>query len=69
MLFHGITLSRKKFKRILKTKGLGRRRNPSDLREVCQAIEEELQGRGSNIAYRQMTRRLVNDYRLVVERN
>ena len=29
MLFHSITLSLRQFKRILKTKGLGRRRNPS----------------------------------------
>ena len=29
MLFHSITLSLRQLKRILKTKGLGRRRNPS----------------------------------------
>ena len=68
VLFHGITLSLRQLKRILKTKGLGRRRNPSDLREVCQAVEEELRGSGSSIGYRQMTQRLLNDYRLVVDR-
>ncbi|XP_068698743.1 uncharacterized protein [Montipora foliosa] len=67
-LFHGITLSLRQLKRLLKAKGLGRRRNPSDLREVHQAVEEELRGSGSNIGYRQMTQRLVNDYRLVVDR-
>ena len=41
VLFHGITLSSlRQLKRILKTKGPGRRRNPSDLREVCEAVEE-----------------------------
>ena len=30
-LFHGITLSLRQLKRLLKAKGLGRRRNPSDL--------------------------------------
>ena len=57
VLFHGITLSLRQLKRILKTKGLGRRRNPSDLREVCQAVEEELRGSGSSIGHRQMTQR------------
>ena len=54
-LFHGITLSFRQLKRILKTKGLGRRKNPSGLRDVCQAVEEELRGSGSSIGYRQMT--------------
>ena len=63
---HGINLSLRQLKRILKAKGLGRRRNASDLREVVQAVEEELRGSGSNIGYRQMTQRLVNDHRLVV---
>ena len=66
VISHGINLSLRQLKRILKAKGLGRRRNPSDLREVVQAVEEELRGSGSNIGYRQMTQRLVNDHRLVV---
>ena len=61
MLFHGISLSLRHFKRVLKAKGLGGRRNPSDLKEVCDAVEEELRGSGSNIGHRQMTQRLVND--------
>ena len=68
VLFHGISLSLRQLKRVLKSKGLGRRRNSSDVREVCQAVEEELRGSGSNIGYRQMTQRLVNDYGLVVDR-
>ena len=48
---HGINLSLRQLKRILKAKGLGRRRNASDLREVVQAVEEELRGSGNNIGY------------------
>ena len=61
VLFHGISLSLRQLKRVLKSKGLGRRRNSSDIREICQVVEEELRGSGSNIGYRQMTQRLVND--------
>ena len=68
VLFPGISLSLRQLKMVLKSKGLGRRRNSSDFREVCQAVEEELRGSGSNIEYRQMTQRLVNDYGLVVDR-
>ena len=48
--------------------GLGRRRNPRDIRDVCQAIEEEHRGSGSCIGYKQMAQRLVNEHRLVVGR-
>ena len=68
LLFHGIAFSLRQLKRVLKARGLGRRRNPGDLREVCQAVEEELRGSGSNIGYRQLTQRLVNDYGLVVDK-
>ena len=65
-LHHGIFLSLRHLKRLLKSMGLGRRRNPSDIRDVCQAIEEELRGSGSCIGYSQMAQRLVNEHRLVV---
>ena len=42
ILFQGISLSLGQSKRVLKAKVLERRRNPSDLREVCEAVEEEL---------------------------
>ena len=63
---YGIDLSLRQLKRILRAKRLGRRRKASDLREVLQTVEEELRGSGSNVGYRQMTQRLVNDHRLVV---
>ena len=67
-LLHGITLSIRQLKRILRSRGLGRRANRSDPRQVCRAIEEELRGSGSTIGYRQMTQRLVLNYGLVVDK-
>ena len=63
----GINLSLRQVKRILKAKGLERRKNPSNLREVVQAVEEELRGSGSHIGYRQMTQRLVVGKEIVRE--
>ena len=65
-LLHGICLSIRQLKRILRCRGLGRRANRTDPRQVCEAIEEELRGSGSTIGYRQMTQRLVVDHGLVV---
>ena len=48
-----------------KTKELGRRRNPSDLRGACvKRSKKKVGGSGS----RHMTQQLVNDCRLVVDR-
>ena len=57
-LRHGFYLSMRQLKRILKSRGLGRRINHSDLQEVSRCIEMELRGSGSTIGYRQMTQRL-----------
>ena len=65
-LLHGICLSIRQLKRILRCRGLGRRPNRTDPRQVCEAIEEELRDIGSTIGYRQMTQRLVVDHGLVV---
>ena len=63
-LLHGICLSIRQLKRILRCRGLGRRANRTDPRQVCETIEEELRGSGSTIGYRQMTQRLVVDHGL-----
>jgi len=52
---HGINLSLKQLKRILKAIALTQRRNASNLREVVQAVEEELRGSSGNVGYSQMT--------------
>ena len=57
-LSHGVYQSMRQLKRVLKGLQLGRRRNSSDLRDVCEALEEELKGSGSLLGYRQMTQRL-----------
>ena len=67
-LLHGTALSIRQLKRILRSRGLRRRANRSNPRQVCRAIEEELLGSGSTIGYRQMTQRLVHNYGLVVDK-
>ena len=65
---HGCFLSLRQLKRILKQQGLGRRRNRSNPREVCQAIEQELRGSGSTIGYRQMTQRLLHAHGITTDK-
>ena len=64
---HGIYLSIRQLKRILASLGLGRRRNRSNIDDICRAIELELQGSGSRLGYRLMTRRLISEYNLIVD--
>ena len=65
---HGIRISLRHLKRILRQLGCIRRRHPSDLNEVVQAVEEELRGSGSLLGYRAMHQRLINQYGLVTTR-
>ena len=59
VFFHGSTSSLRLFKRIvLKTKGLGKRRNLSKLREVCQAVEGELRGSRISVGDRQVIQKV-----------
>ena len=68
-LTHGFYLSMRQLKRILKSRGLGRRINRSDLQQVSRCIEMELRGSGSTIGYRQMTQRLSRVYGLCVDKD
>ena len=68
-LTHGFYLSMPQLKRILKSRGLGRRINRSDLQKVSRCIEVELRGSGSTIGYRQMTQRLSRVYGLCVDKD
>ena len=65
---HGIRISLRHLKRILRQLGCTRRCHPSDLNEVVQAVEEELRGSGSLLGYRAMHQRLINQYGLVTTR-
>lgn len=66
--FHGIQLSLRQLRRILRREGLRRRNDHSDIEQVINAIETELEGSGNRIGYRQMHQRLRNDYGLVVQK-
>ena len=57
---HGIEISVRHLKRILRQRQLGRRRNPSSPNDVYEALHEEIEGSGRSIGYRSMHQRLRN---------
>lgn len=69
---HGITLSLRHLKRILKRHGL-RRKLPdggeSPLADIIIGIDKELNGSGKCLGYRTMWRRLLSEYKLHVKRD
>lgn len=65
---HGITISLRHLKRVLKRRCLRRRTGQTDLGQVISAIELELEGGGNGIGYRAMWQRLRNERRMVVSR-
>ena len=67
-LGHGIFLSLRQLKRILRQRSLRRRGRPSDGWDVLAAVENELNGSGSSVGYRLMHQRLRIDYHLQVDR-
>jgi hypothetical protein len=67
--FHGIRLSLRQLKRILRRRKCKRRNDQDNLEDVVCAIENELKGSGSVTGYRSMHQRLTNEYGLVVTRN
>ena len=66
---HGIHLSLRQLRRILRSRGCRRRGQASDMNVIVQAVEEELNGSGSIIGYRSMHQRLTAEHRLIVTRN
>ena len=66
--FHGIILSLRQLKRLLRSMGLRRRKVHSSVYEVASVIERELHGSGSLIGYRAMHQRLTVDHKLVTDR-
>ena len=58
----------RQLKRVLRRQGLRRRKDHSDISEILNAIETELEGSGNNIGYRQMHQRLRIDYGHVVHK-
>lgn len=68
LCFHGIEISLRQLKRVLRRQGLHRRKDHSDIKEILNAIETELEGSGNSIGYRQMHQRLRIYYGLVVQK-
>lgn len=68
IMCHGIHLSMRQLKRILRERGLTRRKQQSPVNEIVDAIENELQGSGRLIGYRLMHQKLGLSYGLVVDR-
>lgn len=67
-LAHGLILSIRQLKRILRNLRLKRRSVQSESDEIISAIEDELRSSGGSIGYRQMHQRLTADYGLYVNR-
>ena len=65
LCYHGIEISLRQLKRVLRRQGFRRRKDHSDIREVLNAIGTELEGSGSSIGHRQMRQRLRIDYVLL----
>ena len=61
---HGIGISLRQLKRILKRLGCTRRRRRSNLNEVVEGVEEELRGSGSLLGYR----KCINQHGLITTR-
>ena len=68
MCFHGIEISLRQLKRVLRRQGLRRRKDHSDIREIFNAVETELEGSGNSIGYRQIHQRLRSDHGHVVHK-
>ena len=66
---HGIRLSLRQLRRILKNQGCIRREQSTDMSIIVRAVEHELRGSGSIIGYRSMHQRLTTDHQLIVTRN
>ena len=60
---HGVKISIRQLKRILKERGLKRRRNPSSANNVYEAMRSGLNGSENIICYRAMHQRLRDCHR------
>lgn len=68
IMCHGINLSMRQLKRILRERGLTRRKQQSPVNEIVDAIENELERSGRLIGYRLMHQKLGLSYGLIVDR-
>ena len=68
-LYHGIRICLRHLKRVLASRGLRRRSGFTPVREVVDAVAEELQKSGSSLGYRLMHQKQKNYHGLVVDRH
>ena len=68
LVYHGIRLSLRHLKRILKKRELRRRNVQSSTQRVIDAVEQELQWSGNTIGYRQMHQRMLSNHEIVIDR-
>ena len=69
LVYHGIRLSMRQLKRILRSRSLARKNHQSRVNAVVDAIENELQmGNGTSVGYRLMHQKICSSYGLVVDR-
>ena len=69
LVYHGIRLSIRQLKRILRSRSLARKNHQSRVNVVEDAIENELQmGNGTSAGYRLMHQKIYSSYGLVVDR-
>ena len=66
---HGIRLSVRQLRRVLKGRSCIRRGRSTDMSIILRTVEEELRGSGSITGYRSMHQRLTNYHQLIVTRN
>ena len=65
---HGIQLSLRQLKRILRTKRLRRRKDHASVEIVADTIQQELEGTGSCLGYRQMHQKLRIEHGIETQR-
>ena len=68
-LRHGVRSSLRQLKRILRSRGLRRKKIHSRIDRVVNAVDQELHSSESCIGYRQMHQPLLSDHRIVTDRD
>ena len=69
LLRHGVRLSLRQLKRILRSRGFPRRKIQSRINRAVNAVDQELQSSGSCIGHRKMHQRLLTDHGIVIDRD
>ncbi|XP_020624450.1 uncharacterized protein LOC110061929 [Orbicella faveolata] len=68
VMCHGICLSMSQLKRILRERGISRRKQQSSVNQIIDAVENELRGSGRLFGYRLMHQKICCSYGVVADR-